>query len=59
MRSPPTRNAQAVVTGSGRILVSRTERLDAAVRGSGVIVYSGNPAHVTTSVTGGGAVTRG
>ena len=53
------RDVHAVVTGSGRILVTTTKSLDAAVPGSGVIVYSGNPAHVTTNVTGSGAVTRG
>ena len=53
------RDVRAVVSGSGRILVSATNSLDAAVPGSGAIVYSGNPAHVTTSITGTGAVTAG
>jgi hypothetical protein len=50
------RDVRAVVSGSGRILVTATESLDAAVPGTGAITYSGNPAHVTTSVTGVGAV---
>jgi hypothetical protein len=53
------RDVQAVVIGSGRILVTATRSLDASVPGSGVIVYTGNPGHVTTSITGSGAVTRG
>ena len=53
------REVHAVVSGSGRILVTATKSLSAAVPGSGAIIYSGNPAHVTTSVTGSGAVIRG
>ena len=53
------RTVHAVVSGSGRILTTVTQRLDAAVPGSGVIVYSGDPAKVTTDVTGSGVVTRG
>jgi hypothetical protein len=52
------RDVRAVLTTSGRIVVTATNSLDAAVRGSGAIVYGGNPAHVTTSVTGKGAITR-
>ena len=51
------RDVHAVVTGSGLIQVNATTSLDAAVPGTGVIVYSGNPPQVTTSVTGTGAVT--
>jgi putative autotransporter adhesin-like protein len=53
-----TREAQAVVSGSGRIVLNATESLDASVPGSGEIVYSGEP-RVTSSVTGSGVVTRG
>lgn len=53
------REVHAVVSGSGRILVTATKSLSAAVPGSGAIIYSGNPAQVTTSVTGSGAVIRG
>jgi hypothetical protein len=49
----------AVVTGSGLIQVTATTSLDAAVPGTGAIVYSGNPPHVTTSVTGVGTITAG
>ena len=52
-------DVRAVVEGSGRILVHPTTSLDAAVPGSGAIVYVGHPAHTTTSVTGSGAVTHG
>jgi hypothetical protein len=52
------RDAKAVLNTSGRILVSATNSLEASVRGSGVIVYGGNPAHVTTSVTGSGVITH-
>ena len=52
------RDVRAVLTTSGRIVVTATNSLDAAVRGSGAIVYGGNPAHVTTRVTGNGAITR-
>ena len=53
------RDVHAVVSGSGLIQVTATTSLDAAVPGSGAIVYGGNPPQVTTSVTGSGTVTRG
>ena len=53
------RDVHAVLAGSGRIFVTATDSLDAVVAGSGEIVYSGDPARVTTSVTGSGVVTRG
>jgi hypothetical protein len=52
-------NVDAVVSGSGSIFVRATHSLDAKVPGSGAILYSGNPSHVTTSITGSGAVTPG
>ena len=51
------RHVHAVVTGSGLIQVTATTGLDAAVPGDGTILYSGNPPHVATSVTGTGTVT--
>jgi hypothetical protein len=51
------RDVHAVVSGSGRIVVHATNTLQASVPGSGAIMYSGNPAHVTRSITGSGAVT--
>jgi putative autotransporter adhesin-like protein len=53
------RDAHAVVTGSGRIDLTVTRALDASIVGAGGIVYGGNPKHVTTSVTGKGAITQG
>ena len=53
------RDARAVVSGSGRILLTATESLNASVPGSGAVVYAGNPAHITTSSSGSGAVIRG
>ena len=47
----------AILSGSGRIVVHATNTLHASVPGSGIIAYSG-PAHVTTNITGSGAVTR-
>jgi Putative auto-transporter adhesin, head GIN domain len=53
------RDVHAVINGSGLIQVTATSSLDAAVPGSGAIIYGGNPPQVTTSVTGSGTVTRG
>lgn len=53
------RDVRAVVGGSGEILLTATDRLDASVPGSGEIIYAGNPAHVTKSVTGSGEVMGG
>ena len=52
------RDVHAVLDGSGRIVTHVTNTLQASVPGSGTIVYSGNPAHVTTSITGSGTITR-
>ena len=52
------RDVHAVVSGSGLIQVTATTSLDAAIPGSGTIIYSGNPPQVTTSVTGSGTVIR-
>jgi hypothetical protein len=49
-------NADATVSGSGSIRLNVTNRLNARVQGTGAIMYSGNPTHVTRSVTGSGAV---
>ena len=55
----PARDERAIVTGSGLIRVTAMASLDAAVPGDGAFIYSGNPPHLTTSVTGTGAVLRG
>jgi hypothetical protein len=52
------RDVNAVVSGSGVVVVSARERLDGSVSGSGAILYSGNPADVTKSVTGTGTIVR-
>lgn len=52
-------NVHAVVSGSGVIFVTATKSLDAAVTGSGTIMYAGNPQDVRKSVTGSGAITGG
>ena len=53
------RAVTAEVSGSGRLVVQATDSLDAAVSGSGAIVYVGSPATVTKSVTGSGAIVGG
>jgi hypothetical protein len=50
------RHVVAVLAGAGRIDVTATESLTAELVGSGAIVYSGDPAHVTTNVEGTGTV---
>ena len=50
------REVRASVPGSGRIAVTATGSLDAAIAGSGAVTYAGGPAQVTTHVTGSGAV---
>jgi hypothetical protein len=53
------RDVNAAVSGSGQIVVNATRSLDASVSGNGVIRYSGNPAQLTKSVTGSGAIIAG
>jgi len=50
-------DVHAVVSGSGTIFVTATKSLDASVPGEGTIVYTGNPADVTRSITGTGEIT--
>jgi hypothetical protein len=50
------RDVHAVLTGAGLIQVTATSSLDAAVPGSGLIMYSGNPSQVVTSITGTGTI---
>jgi hypothetical protein len=52
------RDARAVVSGAGQIVLTATRTLHAAVPGRGAIVYGGNPGHVTRSITGTGAITK-
>jgi Putative auto-transporter adhesin, head GIN domain len=53
------RDVTAVVSGSGRLAVDATGSLDASVTGSGLILYSGDPATVNKSVSGSGAILAG
>ena len=48
----------AAVSGSGQIVTHAVNTLQASATGSGTIVYTGNPPHVTTSITGSGTITR-
>jgi putative autotransporter adhesin-like protein len=50
------REARAVAAGSGRIDVTVTRTLRASVPGTGAIFYGGDPDHVSTSVSGTGAI---
>jgi hypothetical protein len=49
-------DAHAIVAGSGQIWVYATNSLTASVPGTGTVLYSGDPPHVTESVSGTGAV---
>jgi hypothetical protein len=53
------RDVNAGVSGQGSIVLTALHRLDARVSGSGTIVYTGNPAHIATRVTGSGTITAG
>ena len=53
------RDAHAVLTGSGLIKVDATSSLNASMPGTGLIMYTGNPPQVVTSVTGTGSITAG
>ncbi|MGZ8717029.1 MAG: GIN domain-containing protein [Gaiellaceae bacterium] len=50
------RDVRATLSGDGQILVTATRSLHASVSGTGTIVYAGNPAHVTRSITGTGTI---
>ncbi len=50
------RDATASIDGSGSIVLTATHSLDASISGSGTILYTGNPAQVTKSVTGSGTI---
>jgi Putative auto-transporter adhesin, head GIN domain len=48
------RDVHALLAGSGLIKVNATSSLNASVPGTGLIIYTGNPSHVVTSVPGSG-----
>ena len=52
------RDVHATVSGSGQIVTRAAGTLQASAAGSGTILFRGNPAHVTTSITGSGTITR-
>jgi Putative auto-transporter adhesin, head GIN domain len=53
------RDATASIDGSGSIVLNATHSLDASITGSGSILYTGNPAQVTKSVSGSGTISGG
>ncbi len=53
------RDVKAALSGDGSITLAATHSLKASVSGSGTILYSGNPPHVTTTVSGNGTITPG
>jgi hypothetical protein len=53
------RDAKAALSGDGSITLTATHSLKASVSGTGTILYSGNPPHVTTTVSGTGTITPG
>jgi Putative auto-transporter adhesin, head GIN domain len=59
LRELVAKRAVAEVSGTGRMAVHATESLDASVSGTGEIVYTGEPTHVTTSVSGTGSIRKG
>jgi hypothetical protein len=50
------RDVTASTSGSGSIMLTATRSLTATVTGTGTILYSGNPRHLTTSDSGTGTV---
>lgn len=56
LRGLTARDVEATVSGTGKLEVDATGTLEATVSGTGAIFYSGNPASVTRSVTGTGAI---
>ena len=58
MQDLTARDVRARMSGSGRILVHAAEKIDASASGTGSIVYTGDPEHVSSNVTGVGTVTR-
>lgn len=49
-------NAEAMLTGSGDIRLSVSNRLDAKITGSGDITYKGNPKHQNFKILGSGDI---
>ena len=51
------KSARVTLNGSGEVEVFADQNLDARMRGSGTIRYSGNPAQVSKNITGSGSIT--
>jgi hypothetical protein len=54
-----TRDANAVLTGDGSIMLTATRSLTARISGTGTVVYGGDPSRVSETVTGSGTVAAG
>ena len=59
LRGLIARNAKAVLSGDGTIMVTATDSLSARLSGTGAVLYGGNPSRVTQSVTGSGTISPG
>jgi hypothetical protein len=59
LRQLVARDAKAVLSGDGSIMLTATHNLTATVSGSGTVLYGGNPTHVTQRVTGSGTISAG
>ena len=59
LRQMIARDVKAALSGDGTIMLTATHSLNASVSSSGTILYSGNPPHVTTKLTGNGTITAG
>ncbi len=59
LRGLIARDAKAALSGDGTIMLTATHNLTARISGSGTILYGGNPAHVTQTVTGSGTISAG
>lgn len=59
LRQLVARDANAVLSGDGSIMLTATHDLTATVSGTGAVLYGGNPSHVTDRVTGSGTISPG
>jgi hypothetical protein len=55
-RNLESKEAEIRITGSGSATIRVSERLDAAILGSGSVRYIGNPPETDTKVTGSGSI---
>ena len=56
LRQLVARDARAVLSGDGNIALTATRSLAATLSGRGTVFYSGNPPHVTRTITGSGVI---